>query len=98
MGEYADDSIEREWNEMLDEIEDGDIDDSSFIRGGIAYTIFEFKSIKKETEKAWCIIMTGGAERWYPKSKCIVNGDMIAIPNWLKDKIMETELAKAGFI
>jgi len=97
MGDYANDAIEREWNEMLDEMEDGDIDDVSFIHKGVTYTTFEFKSIKTETEKAWCLIMMGGAEHWLPKSRCSINKNMVAVPDWLHKQIMKDNLAKKGF-
>ena len=56
--------------------------------------LFEFKNIKQETDKAICFIMSGNAELWLPKKNCPVYGNMVKIPKWLQEKIMENSFKK----
>jgi len=97
MGEYADIEIDRGMNEYLDgiyqigSINDDICDDNCSYIEGIEEpeTILEFKTIKKETSKAWLLIMTGDAETWFPKSVCVIKGNLITVPKWLLDKIAD---------
>lgn len=97
MGDYADDAVEAA---LLYHLEYGE--DDLIIQRQPEY--YEFIKVLKETEKAWQLLMTGGATHWIPKSKCSIttipdeNGLFIlTIPHWLRKKKMDEALAKAGF-
>lgn len=53
-----------------------------------SYDKFEYKSIIKETAKAWLLKMNGGASLWIPKSQCKVDDEYIYIPKWLTEKMI----------
>src|SRR6056297_720823 len=100
MGDYADDLMYDAIDAMghggyiYSEVDESDprIDEdeevSSSSNVSVSMDSYEFKSIKKETNKAWLLIMSGGNEMWFPKSKCKIDGDKIILPEWLKLKII----------
>jgi hypothetical protein len=55
---------------------------------------FEFKSIIEETNKARHFIMSGGNQMWLPKKSCPVTDNMVTIPKWLQNAIMESGAKK----
>jgi hypothetical protein len=92
MGDYANDAIESELSLYMED-EEGDL-----ILGGEDEQ-YEFKEIIKETLKAWCLLMSGNARHWVPKSKCSItttrdeNGFFIlSIPTWLRIRKMNEAL------
>lgn len=85
MGDDAIDSMEHDWYNQFD-------DDEETIYIKAEPNKLPFKSIKKETDKAWLLIMTGDAERWFPKSKCDVEGNFIFLPRWLELKMMDDSI------
>jgi hypothetical protein len=91
MGEYADYTIENELNYHIDEMFDDsdDLDFNSDIPVSLIKEIdcIEFSHIKKETDKAWLVVMTGKAEIWFPKSKCWIIGNKVDLPIWLRNKM-----------
>ena len=78
-GEYATDALERDF--FIDNDED--------INTIQLESKFEFKAISRETDKAWLLVMSGGAEKWFPKSVCRIEDDLIFLPAWLEVKMME---------
>lgn len=60
-----------------------------------------FLRIIRETEKAWLLEMNGKAQRWWPKSICVISGNTIYFPGWLAEKMHEKDLdhiRKHGFL
>jgi hypothetical protein len=98
MGEYADMSIESGLSnyidfktnsgiyENYDYLDEWDGEDIPIIRAK-KWDSFEFLEIKRETEKAWLLIMNGKAERWFPKKHCRIKGNTILLPIWLRNKM-----------
>lgn len=88
MGEYADMAFEQEFDNHIDWLLDGpygeeeDYSQTNYVTVKDANE-YEFKTIKKETQKAWLLIMNGGNEMWFPKSHCTIKDNMIIIPTWL---------------
>jgi len=96
MGDYANDAIERDLGIYLNEMH-GDSSYEEDLGENLADCTnyvkvsendnLEFKSIKKETPKAWLLIMSGDAEYWFPKSKCSIKNNILTVPKWLLRRI-----------
>lgn len=50
---------------------------------------YEFKRIVKETEKAWLLEMSGWAQHWFPKKHATLANNIVTLPKWLDDKMIE---------
>ena len=91
MGEYADDAIERDLSYHIDEFQENTNElfetDNSFIKSD-EYISYEFNRVKSETSKSWLLIMNGGHELRLPKSQCEIKDNIVLIPRWLVNKII----------
>lgn len=52
---------------------------------------FEYRRVVTQTSRAWLLEMSGGANRWFPKSMCSLDGDKVLVPTWLRLKMMRDE-------
>lgn len=93
MGEYANDAFERDFHDYLDRWEGG----GRPKRNPVEFKTFEIKGVVRETDKAWLVEMSGGAKRWFPKSKCTLTIGFISVPEWLCSKILEIEYSKEKY-
>lgn len=86
MGEYADDVID---SGLTEDFPFGFTKMSRYVP--VKWSVFEYKSVVRETEKAWLLKMSGDALTWWPKSECVLhsNGKTISVPGWLVESKME---------
>jgi hypothetical protein len=55
---------------------------------------FEFSSMIRETSKAWLLVMSGGATRWFPKSHCSISDNTVYLPTWLESMMFDEATRK----
>jgi hypothetical protein len=108
MGEYAEDTASRDFENHLDELmnsfpedyEPGP-DDISSHRGKRSSSRSAdpddelcYEEIITQTDKAWLLKMDVGTEIWWPKSQCTLDEEecMIFVPHWLVLKKTEEGL------
>ena len=99
MGDIADDVIDAGFAQMReDEERFDDFDDYDYHSTHHSHKLksIPYKSIVRETEKAWQIEFDNGRCGWYPKSRCTVNADAktISIPDWLYFKMKNPPIVK----
>jgi len=87
MSDYANDAIERDLSYL--DIENPDDVDGFTVKSHLER--YEFIEVKSETDKAWLFVMVGGNELWLPKSKCSIEGNIVQIPSWLAERIVNTQ-------
>jgi len=89
MGDFARDYIDSCLHQFIDE---GSFSHTTFVLSSDKerdkYSLFEYKQILTQTTKAWYLLMSGGAKRWYPKFVCELNEEekTVKVPEWLVDK------------
>lgn len=111
MGDYADDAYDMSYAEAeyeLDHIDEcmamGLKEDeigfgvklSGWEMQGKPFFVYNISEIIHETEKAYLVLMKGGAERWVPKSVCKINLETkeISIQKWFIDSVCDLEHKK----
>ena len=51
----------------------------------------ELKSIITQTPKAWLVQPEEFPKRWFPKSRCRLEGKSLFVPQWLYNKLLEEQ-------
>lgn len=84
MGDVADSIVER----MSDPFYEGH---TRYFKSqcNVTKSHIDFKSVIRETEKAWLLLLKEDKEQWYPKEYCIISEEYkdIIVPDWLLKKI-----------